>query len=110
MHATVWASGLLRIDPERIRFDWVADTDVSGGAFTETAASKHSKGACHVLQLPLALLVWVGNLGDARKLVTSSSNGGKSVWDLLLGRLRGKRAQRDPLLLCYCGEGHGVGV
>lgn len=83
---------------------------MSGGAFTETAASKHSKSARHVLQLPLTLLVWVGDLGDARKLVTSSSNRGESVWDLFLRRLRGRLFERDPLLLCYCGEGHGVGV
>jgi hypothetical protein len=62
----------LRVDPKGVRFDRVSDRDVSSCAFCEPLAGKHPERAGHVFELPLALLVQVGERGNAGKLVSAS--------------------------------------
>ncbi|KAE8381838.1 fungal-specific transcription factor domain-containing protein [Aspergillus bertholletiae] len=62
-----------RVDPEGIRINWVTDTDMAGGALRKAFTGKHSESACHMLQLPLSLLVGIIEFGNTGHRVSTCS-------------------------------------
>ena len=86
--------GYARVYPECVCVYRVTHADVPGCTLCEAFASEDSEGACHVLELPLTLLVRVFDLGHARGLVAAT--GEHRHGGIALGRMGDGRG-RDGL-------------
>lgn len=66
-----------RVDPKGVGVDGIAHANVAAGALGVSLSGEDPEGARHVLELPLALLVGVGDVGDAGEGIAARGQRGQ---------------------------------